>query len=326
MRQARALWAVAPGQCQLRSEALPEPGEGEVVVQALFGAVSRGTEALVLSGRVPASEHERMRGPHMGGSFPFPVKYGYCTAGQVTAGALPAGPRVFCLHPHQEAFVVPASDVVVLPDGTPTERAVLGPNLETAINVVWDAQLSLGDRVVVVGGGVVGCLVAWLAGQVPGVDVQLVDPAPRAEVAAALGVRHVLPSQAEGDADVVVHASGHPDGAATALGLAGVEARVVEASWFGARSVPLPLGEAFHSRRLTYRSSQVGQLPPQRRPRWSHARRIQLALRLAAAPALAALFDRELAFDALAEELPAVLAPGATGLCHRVRYGARPGE
>jgi NADPH:quinone reductase-like Zn-dependent oxidoreductase len=319
--RARALWAESPGRCALRTEDLPTVGDDDVLVRTEVSGISRGTESLVHAGRVPASEHERMRGPHMAGRFPFPVKYGYAAVGRVEAGALSVGTPVFCLHPHQERFVVPATDVVPLPSGTPVARAVLGPNLETAINVTWDASIGVGDRVTVVGGGVVGCLVAWLAGQTAGTEVQLVDVRDRSEVARALGVSFATPSTADGDRDVVVHASGHPDGAATALRLAGVEATVVEASWFGDQPVPLPLGQAFHSRRLTLRGSQVGRIPPQRQPRFDHRRRMQLALRLAADPALDCLFDADLRFSELPDTLPPLLAPGAGGLCHRVWYG-----
>ena len=157
---ARACWCRAPGQCELQQEALPALKPDDVLVRATHGAVSRGTESLVLAGRVPASEHARMRCPHMGGSFAFPVKYGYVSVGVVEACGKDVehlrNARVFCLHPHQDAYVVPAADVRVVPPATPSARAVLAPNLETAINVVWDAGIGVGDRVAVVGAGVVG--------------------------------------------------------------------------------------------------------------------------------------------------------------------------
>jgi len=317
---ARALWAVGPGRCELRDEPVEAPGAGQVQVRATVGAVSRGTERLVVHGRVPVSERERMRGPHMGGRFEFPVKYGYVSVGVVEAGDAPAGQPVFCLHPHQSRYTVPAGDVVPLPPETPAGRAVFAPNLETAVNVVWDSGASVGDRVAVVGGGVVGCLVAWLAGRLPGSDVALVDPVDRSDVARALGVRWQPGPEGLGDRDVVVHASGNPAGAAAALALAGDEATVVEASWFGAQEVSLPLGGAFHSRRLTLKSSQVGRLPPARRPRWAHRRRLELALRLAADPVLDVLVSDDIPFEALPQRLPAITAPGDTGLCYRVRY------
>jgi len=314
----RAFWITGPGAGELRDEPLPRPGPGDVVVETLYSGISRGTESLVLHGRVPESEHERMRAPHQAGSFPFPVKYGYLSVGRVVDGAL-AGQTVFCLHPHQTRYVVPAGDVIALPDGVPPTRAVLAGNLETAINGVWDAGLGLGDRVAVVGGGVVGCAVAYLAARVIGCEVELIDVQPsRARVASALGVAFSTPASARGDADLVVHASGTPSGLATALSLAGVEATVLELSWYGDRAVELPLGGAFHSRRLTLRSSQVGGLPARQRARWTLRRRLTLALSLLADPVLDVLIDGECAFDELPVILPRVA--GASGLCHRVRY------
>lgn len=329
---ARACWCPEAGRCELRPEALPALKPDDVRIRATHGAVSRGTEALVLAGRVPASEHSRMRCPHMGGSFAFPVKYGYVSVGIVEECGADAAhllhQRVFCLHPHQDAYVVPMADVTPVPRVTPSQRAVLAPNLETAINIVWDAGIDVGDRVAVVGAGVVGCVVAWVAARIPGVEVLLVDvDARRAKIAAAVGaafgVAGALDADA-GDRDVVVHASGAAAGAATALELAGDEAVVVEASWHGSNIVPLPLGGPFHARRLTLRSSQVGNLPPAKRPRWTYARRMGLALKLAGDASLDVLFERdEIAFEDLPAALPRICGAraGASGLCHRVVYG-----
>jgi 2-desacetyl-2-hydroxyethyl bacteriochlorophyllide A dehydrogenase len=320
--RARAFWSIAPGVGELRDEPLRAPGAGEVLVEAWYSGISRGTESLVLAGRVPASEHERMRAPHQAGAFPFPVKYGYQSVGRVVEGASElAGRMVFCLYPHQSRYVVPAADVIALPDGIAPARAVLAGNLETAVNGVWDARLLVGDRVAVVGGGVVGCLVAYLAARVPGCDVELIDVLPaRARVAAALAVAFASPDRARPDADVVFNTSGSPAGLTTALSLAGHEATVVDMSWYGDRPVELPLGGAFHSRRLTIRSSQVGGLPAPQRARWTHRRRLALALSLLADPALDALIDGESAFNELPAVLPRLAA--SLSLCHRVRYPA----
>jgi threonine dehydrogenase-like Zn-dependent dehydrogenase len=266
-----------------------------------------------------------MRAPFQAGDFPAPVKYGYISVGEVVAGPADLAARlVYCLHPHQDLYQVPADAVTPLPDGLPPGRAVLAANLETAVNGLWDAGPRLGERIAVVGGGTLGCLVAWLAGRLPGCDVELIDTNPRrAETAAALGVGFASPADAAPDADLVVHASGNPAGLATALGIAGFEATVLELSWFGARSVTLPLGEAFHQRRLTIRSSQVGSVAAAQRPRWDHRRRLALALRLLAEPAadvLDVLITGEDAFG----NLPAVQSrlaadPGDT-LTHRIRY------
>jgi threonine dehydrogenase-like Zn-dependent dehydrogenase len=319
---ARALWILKPGQARIGTETLPEPGPDEVRVRARFGAISRGTEALVFQGKVPPSQHQAMRAPFQAGVFPGPVKYGYINVGTVEAGpeAL-LGRDVFCLYPHQTAYVVPAAAVTPLPEGLPPERAVLAANMETALNVVWDSAARPGDRIAVVGAGVVGCLVARLAGRIPGCTVTLVDTDPgRAAIAAALGVGFALPPDAPGDQDLVIHASGQPKGAATALGLAGVEAMVVEASWYGGTPVLLPLGEAFHSRRLTLRSSQVGMVAAAQRPRWDYARRMRKALELLLDPALDVLFSGDCDFDDLPEVLARLAADPAGALCQRIRY------
>jgi 2-desacetyl-2-hydroxyethyl bacteriochlorophyllide A dehydrogenase len=320
--EARAFWVAAPGRGEIRDEPVAPAADDEVVVRALFSGISRGTEALVFQGRVPASEHERMRAPFQAGAFPAPVKYGYASVGIVEHGSNGlAGRHVFALYPHQTRYVVPAHAVTVIPDTVPPARAVLAANLETAINGVWDARPHVGDRVTVIGAGTVGCLTAWIASRIGGCDVELVDVNPaRAAVAQALGVRFALSSSASGNRDVVLHTSGAPAGLALALSVAGLEATIVEMSWYGDQSVALPLGEAFHARRLTITSSQVGRIAPAQRARWDSARRLHLVMTMLADPALDALITGESGF----EELPQVMArlssaPGNT-LCHRIRY------
>ncbi|MCP5149897.1 MAG: dehydrogenase [Chromatiales bacterium] len=321
---ARAFWVTTPGRGEIRDEVLPTPGADEVEVRALASGISRGTETLVFRGEVPPSEHQRMRAPFQCGEFPAPVKYGYASVGMVEDGP-PAlrGRAVFCLHPHQTRYVVPASAVLPLPDDLPPGRAVLAANLETAINGLWDGGPRVGDRISVVGAGTVGCLVGWLAGRIPGCEVTLVDVEPaRAEVARALGLRFATPDTAPGEADLVVHASGAPEGLVTALGLAGLEATVLEMSWFGSREVTLPLGAAFHARRLTLRASQVGQVAGARRARWSHRRRLALALDLLGDPALDAVVTDECTFEALPRTMALLASPGAASstLTTRVCY------
>jgi threonine dehydrogenase-like Zn-dependent dehydrogenase len=293
-----------------------------VVVRALYSGISRGTEALVFRGRVPASEYERMRAPFQAGGFPGPIKYGYASVGIVEHGPPELLNRhVFCLYPHQTRYVVPASAVHVIPDDVPPQRAVLAANLETAINGLWDANPHIGDRITVVGAGTVGSMVAWLAGRVHGCDVELVDLNPRrAAVASALGVRFSHPEGLADTADVVIHASGSPSGLELALRVAGFEATIVELSWYGDQAVPVALGQAFHARRLTLRSSQVGNVASSQRARWDFRRRMSFALASLADPALDALITGESAF----ESLPQVMASLADGtleaLCHRVKY------
>ena len=319
---ARAFWVVAPGRGEIRDEALPPPAPGEVVVRALFSGISRGTEALVFQGRVPASEHQRMRAPFQAGEFPAPIKYGYASVGRVEHGPTDLVDRnVFVLHPHQTRYIVPAQSVHVLPERVPAGRAVLAANLETAINALWDARPHVGDRIAVVGAGAVGCLVAWLAGRMPGCRVELIDVNPRrASLARLLGVQFMPAAGASENADVVIHASGSPDGLDLALRIAGFEATIVEASWYGAERVSVPLGQAFHAKRLTLKSSQVGCVAPAQRARWDTPRRMQLALALLADPVLDGLVTGESEFDALPEVMARLAtAPGDT-VCHRIRY------
>jgi 2-desacetyl-2-hydroxyethyl bacteriochlorophyllide A dehydrogenase len=310
MTPARALWSVAPGRAELRAETLPAPAPGQVLVRTLHSGLSRGTERLVLEGRVPESEWGRMRAPLQAGDFPFPVKYGYCAVGVIEDGpAERLGQAVFCLHPHQDRFLAPGALCIPLPAGLPPARAVLGANMETALNILWDARPLLGERALVVGGGVVGLLVARLLARVPGVAVALHDTdARRRALAEAAGAAFAAAPGTEHE--LVVHASGQPDGLVTALGACAFEGRVLEASWFGTRPVALPLGEAFHARRITLQASQVGAVSPAMRGRRSHAERLALALRLLAEDGWCdALLGAPVRFADLPGALPALLGP-----------------
>jgi threonine dehydrogenase-like Zn-dependent dehydrogenase len=319
---ARALWYVGDSKAALRDEPLPAPGPGEAIVRALWSGVSRGTERLVFQALVPSSEYDRMRGPNMGGAFPHPVKYGYQAVGVVEKGPSElAGRHVFALHPHQDRFVLPASSLTVLPDGLPPRRATLSANMETALNALWDSGAGPGDRIAVVGGGVVGCLIASLCGRLPGADVTLIDPVKaRAGVAKALGVAFADPKKAPQDCDVVFHASANPMGLGAALDIAGFEAAVVEVSWFGDKDVPAPLGRAFHSRRLRLISSQVGHVSGTRRPRWDYARRMRKAMELLSDERLDALIGGEIAFADSPRLLPQVFTGETAGLAPVLRY------
>jgi len=321
---ARAFWTVAPGHGELRDERLAVAGAGEVVIETLYSGISRGTESTVFHGHVPPEEYQRMRAPFQVGDFPGPLKYGYANVGRVVQGpdAL-AGRTVFCLYPHQTHYVVPATAVHAVPDTVPAARAVLAANMETALNGVWDARIAPGDRVTVVGAGTVGCLVAWLASRVPGCAVELVDVVDaRRATAAALGVAFSPVDQAARDRDVVVHASGSSEGLDAALALAGFEAIVLELSWYGDRPVHAAFGKAFHAQRLTLKSSQVGHLPPHRRARWTHGRRLATALSLLTDAALDALITGESVFDDLPATMAHVAGDEGGTLCHRVRYPA----
>jgi threonine dehydrogenase-like Zn-dependent dehydrogenase len=310
-----ALWCVSPHLAEHRDAEL---GHG-VLVHTLFSGISRGTERLVLSGAIPESEFSRMRGPHQEGDFPFPVKYGYSAVGQIAEGA-EKGQMVFALHPHQDVFRLPADALMPIPDQVPVERAVLAANMETALNILWDSGVQAGDRVAVVGAGVVGSLVGYLAAQIPGTEVTLVDTRSKREgVATALGCRFAAPDTAPDECDVVVHASASEAGLATSLSLAGPDATVVEASWHGVHDVSVALGGAFHSKRLRLVSSQVGRIPATHSARWTHARRMSTAINLLADPALDLLITGETSFGDLPAEYGNILSDPDT-LCHRVSY------
>lgn len=318
-----AFWVIAPGEAELRRGPVHAPNGREARVRALYSGVSRGTEALVFEGCVPASEYRHMRAPFQAGDFPGPVKYGYASVGRVIDGQdTLAGRTVFCLYPHQQCYVVPTDALYVLPDSVPASRAVLAANLETALNAVWDARAAPGDHVAVIGGGSVGCLAAWLLGRMPGCDVELIDPNPhRRVIAEAFGITFAHPDAARPDADIVLHTSGSQEGLALALRLAAFEATVCECSWYGTRSVTLPLGEAFHSRRLILKSSQVGSIAPSRRGRWTLRRRMELAISLLTDSRLDLLINSEGPLEDLPRAMQRLArAPGDT-IMHRVRYG-----
>ncbi len=323
---ARAFWLVERCHGEIRPVQLPLRGPGEVLVRTLHSGVSRGTESLVFRGAVPPSQYAAMRAPFQEGHFPWPVKYGYLSVGVVDDGpAQLLGRTVFSLFPHQTAYVVPAEAVVVVPDDVPPVRAVLAGTVETAVNALWDAAPLIGDRVAVVGGGMVGCCTARQPGRIPGAHVTLVDVDPsRAEVAAAMGVDFVPAGQAvatiEG-CDLVVHTSATSAGLQLSLDLLSAEGTVLELSWYGDGEVRLALGGSFHSGRLAIRASQVGEVAAARRSRRTRSDRLALAVDLLRDPAFDALITGQSPF----EELPGVMARLADGslpaLCHTITYG-----
>lgn len=311
----KALWCIGQGEAELRPSSL---GEG-VLIENLFSGISRGTEKLVFEGRVPKSEADRMRCLGQEGEFSFPVKFGYCSVGRVSEGEL-SGANVFVLHPHQDKFRAPFEQLHVLPEGLSPEKAILAANMETALNITWDSQASAGDKIAVIGAGVIGLLVAHLLAKLPGSDVTVIDKNPnRSEIAKHLGLKFNNPQDVPKDCDVVIHTSASSEGLALAMEMAGDEARIVEASWHGEQEVSLPLGGAFHSRRLSLISSQVGSLPQSKKPRWDHRRRMSKALELLLDPELDVLINGETKFEDLANQYQRILNDPET-LCHRIRY------
>ena len=320
--EARAFWLREPGSGEIRHVELAGPGPGEVLVRTLRSGVSRGTESLVFRGRVPTSQYDVMRAPFQVGDFPGPVKYGYLNVGVVEDGPVPlVGRTVFCLHPHQTSYVVPASAVTVVPADVPVARAVLTGIVETAVNALWDAAPLVGDRVAVVGAGTLGCCVARLLARIPGVAVTLVDVEPtRADVAAALGVDFALPGQARGGRDLVVHTSATAAGLQQSLDLLIAEGTVIELSWYGDDETTLRLGGAFHSGRLAIRASQVGTIATSRRGRRTPADRLALAVELLRDPAFDVLLTGESPFETLPEVMPRLASGDLPALCHSLTY------
>lgn len=320
---ARALYYAAPMVGELRRESLAPLKPGEARVRTEFTALSRGTERLIASGLVPQEEFERMRCPLQGGDFPFPVKYGYCAVGVVEEGPREwLGRRVFVLHPHQDVFNCDLNWLNAVPEFLPAGRAALAANMETALNAIWDSGVSAADKVVVVGGGLVGLLVTYIAAKMPGTEVTLVDINPlRAEIAGHFGADFKLPPHAPSGADVVFHTSASPAGLATAIGSAGKEARVVEMSWYGDKPVAAPLGGHFHAGRISLVSSQVGTISPGHAARgWTYSSRLQAALRLLADERLDQLITETIAFDDLPSAIPRLLATDAAGLATLIEY------
>jgi threonine dehydrogenase-like Zn-dependent dehydrogenase len=319
---ARAFWVRRPGHGEIRPVALAPPGPDEVLVRTLYSGVSRGTETLVFSGSVPPGLYASMRAPFQDGDFPGPVKYGYLNVGVVEAGPAPLlGRTIFCLYPHQTRYVVPVSAVTPVPSDVPASRAVLAGTVETAVNALWDAAPLVGDRIAVVGAGMVGSCVAAVAAKIPGTRVQLVDvDESRSPVAAALGVPFASPSAALGGCDLVVHASATSAGLARSLQLLAADGVVVDLSWYGDRPVSLPLGEDFHVRRLTIRSSQVGTVSPAQQGRRSYADRLALALSLLADSAFDVLLTGKSPFEELPALLPRLADGSQPALCHVVDY------
>jgi threonine dehydrogenase-like Zn-dependent dehydrogenase len=333
-RSARAFWVRPPGGSEIRRVPLPRVGPDDALVRTQRSAVSRGTESLVLGGHVPPSQYRLMRAPFQEGELPGPVKYGYLNVGTVEEGpAALRGRAVFCLYPHQTAYVVPAAALVPVPAEVPGRRAVLAGTLETAVNAVWDLGALPGDRVAVVGAGMVGCCVARLLTQVPGVAVTLLDvDATRSDTARALGVAFARPDDvrdadpgAAGDGaggyDFVVHTSATAAGLQLSLDLLAPDGEVLELSWYGDRPVELSLGGAFHSGRLAVRASQVGAVARSRRARRTRRERLVLAMDLLRDPAYDCLLTGESAFDELPAVLPRLASGELGGLCHSITYG-----
>lgn len=320
--QATAYWTTAREHGELRSEELSAPGPDEALVRTLYSGISKGTEMVVHRGSVPPRVAEEMRAPHQEGDFPGPVKFGYLSVGVVEDGPEAwLGQRVFCLNPHQDRYVVPISSLTRIPADVPSRRAVLTGTVETAVNALWEAGPRLGDRVAVVGAGLVGGMVATLLRTFPLGRLQLIDVDPdRKQLADALGVDFTHPDDALADCDIVFHCSASQEGLERSLQLVGDEGDVIEMSWYADREVTLPLGEDFHARRLSIRASQVGVVARARRHRRTNADRLDLAVQLLADPVFEAFLTGLSPFADLPDVVRDLASGARNALCHVIEY------
>ena len=294
-------------------------------MESLYSAVSPGTERLVFFGKVPSSLWGAMRSPHMAGDFSFPIKYGYSLVGRVVEGPAPLLGKIgHVLHPHQNRCVVPAEDVFIVPEGIPPQRATLASNLETAVNAIWDSGLSLGERVLVVGFGTIGALVARLAGMVPGTEVWVVDRQPeKLELAGKMGFRACPPDGLKGRFDTAFHASASSAGLQLSLASLGFEGRVIELSWYGTEPVSLSLGEEFHPLRQKIISSQVSSISPRQRSRWDLSRRRKLVFRLLEDRCFDSHLSDVIPFAEISQAYPKILRSPTPGLGYIIKYDQR---
>ncbi len=309
--KARAVHFVAPRRVELRAVDLASPTGRRVLVATEYSGISSGTELLAYRGEMdPELPLDETLGA-LAGTFAYPFRYGYSAVGRVLrpAGALREGQLVFAFHPHQDRFVVDACQAVPV-DGVDPRTATLYPLVETALQVCLDAAPRLGETVVVVGLGAVGILVAALLGRA-GAGVLGSEPlAARRATATAFGVRAVAPDQlgeavaretGGRGADLLVEASGNPEALAWSLALLAHEGVALVCSWYGTKPAVLPLGAAFHRRRLAIRSTQVSTLPAALTARWDRRRRAELAWRLVGELPLPVLATHEFPFEQAAD-------------------------
>jgi threonine dehydrogenase-like Zn-dependent dehydrogenase len=310
---AHALFHTAPRCVEIREVPEPRPAAGEVLVRTVCSGISGGTERLVYRGEVAADLALDDTIGALGGAFSYPFAYGYACVGEVTD----SGRAVFAFHPHQDIFAARADDLIPLPAIEPAS-ATLFPLVETALQVTLDAGSGYRDRVIVLGAGVLGLLTSLLM-QRSGWRPLLAEPqAWRRDLASSLGVTAEAPEELTDEkVPLVIDASGNPDAPAMALNMLAHEGTLLIASWFGTKPVPLPLGGAFHRRRLIIRSTQVSTLPARLSGKWTRSRRRQETVELLSELPLAQLCTHNFAFGHAAEAFRAV-DEGIPGLMHAV--------
>ncbi len=297
---AHALWHVDPAHSVLRQQTLGKLTPGECLVKTRFSMVSLGTERLVCKGGMSPEAYGPMTVPYMQGAFSFPLTYGYSLTGEVIDGPQEwLGERVHAMHPHQDLCVIHSHDLTVVPGNVPLDRAVLASNLETAVNGVWDGQPIMGQRVLVIGYGLIGALIAHLVKPIPGIELHIHDiRGSRKELAIANG-HHVWDAAESqpGDYDLIFHTSASSAGLQFAIDHTREEGRVIEMSWYGNQTVNLDLGASFHYGRNRIISSQVSRIASPALPHFDHHRRKSLIFQLLADDAYHKFLGEGIVFD-----------------------------
>ncbi|HWN99800.1 MAG TPA: zinc-binding dehydrogenase [Blastocatellia bacterium] len=318
-RPAVSVWFTSPRTVELRAASARPPSSGEVRIEALYSGISHGSEMMVYRGEVPPGLALDATLPTLQGSCTFPVKYGYASVGRVVdigsdVSGLSEGDLVFAFNPHETCYTVPATVVIRLPQKLDPPIGVFAANIETALNSLLDAAPRLGERVVVIGQGVVGLLITQLARRAGAslvITSDLYETRRRLSLSAgadlavdpstdSLSERVAAMTRGTG-ADVVIEASGQPRALDDAIGIAALEGRVVVVSWYGTKRADLALGSDFHRKRLTLRSSQVSNIDPSLAPRWTVSRRRELAVGYLNELLLDDLISHVLTYDRAAE-------------------------
>lgn len=290
----QAIYFISPGQVELREETLPAPAEGQVLVQTLLSAISPGTELLLYRGQFPDGLAVDENIAALAGEFHYPLRYGYSCVGrvlQIGAGvdARWSGRLVFAFNPHESAFLARIENLLPIPENLTPEQAAFLPNMETAINLVMDGRPLIGERVAVVGQGVIGLLTTALLASFPLKSLVTLDRyALRRQASLNLGAHASLDPEAAGfvqnlssllpsGSDLTLELSGSPAALDQAIGLTGFDGRVIIGSWYGQKRASLDLGGRFHRSRIRLISSQVSTIAAELSGRWDKARRFSLA-------------------------------------------------
>jgi 2-desacetyl-2-hydroxyethyl bacteriochlorophyllide A dehydrogenase len=281
----RSLYFTAPHTIDVREEPLPALAAGQVLAQTLCSAISPGTEMLVYRGQVPTEMAVDETIAALGGQFRFPLKYGYSAVGRVLelgpgVDSAWQGRTVFAFNPHESHVIADIAQLFPLPDDVDAETALFLPNMETAVNFLLDGAPLIGERVAVLGQGVVGLLTTALLARCPLANLTTFDHYPlRRETSLALGAHVSLSPESSPalQADLTYELSGSPAALDAAIALTGFDGRIVVGSWYGQKRAALDLGGRFHRSRIRLISSQVSTLTPALSGRWDKARRLQVA-------------------------------------------------